>query len=138
MLQASGFNQSNEFFNDPEEPKESAQFLMEQNKQLMQMVQQIQSQNANPLAEAEQIKAQASLIKAQTDNQVKMIEAQGKQQLELEKLQQSMTQFIAQKEFDYTKLELEQKTDIPGKGMEGPGVDAIFDPSTGVLTNARN
>lgn len=60
------------FFNDPNEPD---QLLMAQNEQLNQMVLQLQEQLQavqNPLAEAEQIKQQAFLIKSQSDAQIKV------------------------------------------------------------------
>ena len=114
MLQAMGENKINEFFNDPEVPDQSAQFLMEQNQQLMVMLE--QSQSANPLAEAEQVRAEATLLKAQTDNQVKLMEAGAKQSAQIAEMQQNMQQFMVDMEFKYTKLELENNTDIPGKG----------------------
>ena len=108
-------------------------------------------QQSNPLAEAEQIKAQATLIKAKTDNEVKLMQAQGKAQLDMAKMQEDQRQFNEKQEsefnkklldiesknneleFKYIQLETEFKTDIPGKGMEA---DLIFDPATGRV-NAR-
>jgi hypothetical protein len=115
-VQAMGLHRVDHYFNDPEKPE---QLLLAQNEQLMSAVEQMQAQQNNPLAEAEQVKAQAQLVKAQGDNQVKLIEANAKQSLEIEKLQQEMAKFVAQKEFDYTKLELENSVDIPGKGVNG-------------------
>lgn len=115
-VQAMGLHRIEDYFNDPEIP---AQQLIAQNEQLMNMVEQLQANQQNPFTEAELIKAQATLTKAQGDNQVKLLEATAKRDLELDKLAQQMQQFIVQKEFDYTKLEQEQDTDIPGKGVNG-------------------
>ena len=139
MMQAMGENKVNEHFNDPTIPEESAQFLMEQNQQLMTALQEMQGQLSNPLAEAEQIKAQATLQKAETDNQVKLIEAQAKSQLDMAKMIEDQRQFnekaqsesnqkLLDLEARYTEIELKYSTDIPGKGIEA---DLIFDPSTG-------
>lgn len=72
---ASGRNDASMFFNNPERPE---QLIQAENEQLKQMIQQLQAQvqaSANPLAEAETIKARQNLI-----------EAQGKIDLELAKL----------------------------------------------------
>ena len=128
MMQAMGENKVHEHFNDPEVPQQSAQFLMEQNEKLMGMLQQMQQQAANPLLEPEKIKAQATLQKAQTDNQVKLIAAQAKAQLEMAKLVEDNRQFneeaqaeakekLLDLEAKYTEMELKYSTDIPGKGV---------------------
>jgi len=115
-VQAMGLHKTDMYFNDPEQPQ---QLLLAQNEKLIAMVKQFQEQAQNPFTEAEMVKAQAMLTKAQGDNQVKLLEATSKQSLEIEKLSQAMKQFVVQKEFDYTKLELEQNTDIIGKGTNG-------------------
>lgn len=118
MLEAMGEYGVNEFFNDPEEPEQTAQFLMEQNEQLMQTIEQMQAQLANPLAEAETVKQQGTIAIAQ-----------GKLQLEAAKLAQSQKQFNASQQSDmaqklldleqkYTELELQFNQDIPGKGAD--------------------
>ena len=134
LLAAMGENNVDQFFNDPVKPEQSAQFLLEQNNQLMQQMQQLMQQNANPLLEPEKIKAEASLIKAQTDNQVKIMQTQAKAQLDMAKMQEDQRQFNEKQEtefnkklleieaknneleFKYIQLETEFKTDIPGKG----------------------
>jgi hypothetical protein len=115
-VQAMGLHRIDNYFNDPEKPQE---LLLAQNEKLMAMVEQFQAQASNPLAEAEQVKAEAQLVKAQGDNQVKLIEAQSKAALEMRKLDDEMRKFTVQKEFDYTKLEVENSVDIPGKGQNG-------------------
>ena len=130
MMQAMGENKVQEHFNDPEVPQQSAQFLMEQNEQLMGVLQQMQAQAANPLLEPEKIKAQASLQKAETDNQVRLIEAQARAQLDMakmaednrqfnEKIQAEVNQKVLDLEAKYTEMELKYSTDIPGKGIAG-------------------
>lgn len=90
-------------FNDPEKPEK---LLLAQNEQLMQMVEQLQAQaQENPFTEAERVKAQASLITAQ-----------GKADVDIEKLKLDLKKHIDQIMFDYDKLEAEQNIDIPTKG----------------------
>lgn len=116
IVEAMGENQVSDFFNDPENPEESAQFLMERNEQLLQMVQQLQEQGQNPLAEA-----------ALVEQQGKVAIAQGKLQLDVAKLQENQRQFNEKQENEITKaiaelkqkyVEIEQKfnTDIQGEG----------------------
>ena len=81
-------------FNNPDAPEELVraenEILRQNNEQLMSVVQQMQ----NPLQQAEETKAQASLVKAQGDNEVKLIEASAKAQVEAEKLRQDQNQFM--------------------------------------------
>ena len=115
MLQASGFNQSNEFFNDPEEPKESAQFLMEQNKQLMQMLE--QASQKNPLAEAALVEQQGKIAVAQGNLQLKENELAEKQRQFNISQQAQSTKDLLTLEKDYVKIEADNQIDIPGKGL---------------------
>ncbi|MBL4891470.1 MAG: hypothetical protein JKX91_06545 [Rhizobiaceae bacterium] len=116
-IQAMGLHKTEAFFNDPEQPD---QLLLAQNEKLMGMVEQLQQQaGQNPFTEPELIKAQAALEKARGDNEVKLLQASAKQQIEIDKLSQNMRQFGIKTEFDYTKLELEQNADVPGKGVNG-------------------
>ena len=95
MVAASGLPEIAEFFNDPSRPEE---LTMAQNEILTNIVQQLQEQlqmAQNPLAEAEQIKAQASLIKAEST-----------QNLNIAKLQEDQRQFnvqTAQKQDQFNK-----------------------------------
>lgn len=118
-----GLKDVNEYFNDTTKPDE---VLLAQNEQLMGMVEQLQQQvQQNPLAEAEQIKAQATMAKVQNDNQVKLLQMQVDAQEFQEEMRQKNAELVAQLELannklklDYTKLELENKVDIPGEGQE--------------------
>lgn len=104
----------NEFFNNPEEPDELLKAENEiLNNVVLQLQEQVQSM-ANPLAEAEQIKAQARLI-----------EAQGKQSTEVAKALEDQRQFNAQLAADLqksqndlaaklTELELKYSQNVPG------------------------
>lgn len=116
MLLASGFNNVDEFFNDPGEPDQSAQFLLEQNEQLMQMVQQLQAAQANPLAEAEQIKAEADLIKAQGKAALDIAKMKEDQRQFNEKMAANQQEMLLTLEKDYVKIEADSGKDIPGKG----------------------
>ena len=86
-----GFKQSDKFFNNPEQP---ADLLQAENEILKNIVSQLQQQaQSNPLAEAEQIKAQASLI-----------QAQGKASLEAAKITEQVRQFDEKLEQEKDKL----------------------------------
>jgi hypothetical protein len=92
MVEGIGFPRVNEFFNDPDEPGET---LKAENEILNKLVVQLQEQMKNlqnPLAEAEQIKAQASLTKAQAT-----------QELDIAKLKSDNAKFIAKLEADNKK-----------------------------------
>jgi hypothetical protein len=115
ILGSMGISRISDFANDPEIP---VQTLMAENAQLKQFMQQAQQQlQANPMAEAEEVRAEASLIKAQ-----------GTQELNIAKLLEDQRQFnekslaeanktIADLEFKYTELELKNNTDIKGQGQ---------------------
>jgi len=119
MVKALGFAQTGEFFNNPDVPQE---LLMAQYQQLVQAMQQAQLQieelsQKNPLAEAELIKAQASLTNAEQKSQVELIKADAQTtQKQIETLQKS-AQFQAEQTLDYTKLELDHNVDIPEEGQ---------------------
>ena len=114
MVEGAGFPRVSEFFNDPEEDSET---LKAENEILNGMVVQLQEQMQmmqNPLAEAEEIKAQTSLI-----------QAQGKAQLDLLSMKQDQEQFnreqaAARVKFEeetalkLTELELKYSKDVPG------------------------
>ena len=114
IVQGAGFPRVDEFFNNPDEPDETLKAENEiLNKMVVQLQEQVQGMQ-NPLAEAEQIKAQASLVTAQ-----------GKAQLDVLSMQQAQEQFNreqvqANKEFQetmalkLTDLELKYSKDVPG------------------------
>ena len=95
MVTASGLPEIAEFFNDPEQPEA---LTLAQNEIMTNLVQQLQEQLQavqNPLAEAEQIKARATLVKAQAT-----------QQLDIAKLAEDQRQFniqTAQKQDQFMK-----------------------------------
>jgi len=94
MQNALGIKKVDGFFNNPERPE---QLIMAENEQLRSQVQQLTEQvQANPLAEAEEIKARSSLI-----------QAQAKAQLEVAKLSEDQRQFNAKQTLDNDKLESE-------------------------------
>lgn len=89
LLKSLDIHDTNMYFNNPERPE---QLVVRENEvlrgsveELQLMVQQLQEQVKNPLAEAETIRAQANLI-----------EAQGKRELDIAKLQEDSRQFDVQ------------------------------------------
>lgn len=133
LVKGMGYPLVSEFYNDPEQPD---QVLLAENEQLKGLVQQLQGQLQNPLAEAEKIKAQAKLIVAEAEHNAKLQSESDKGQTELGKflLQQAAEQEkfrreFAQKQDEFnknyalklTELELQYKQgsqsateDIPG------------------------
>lgn len=124
-----GRDQVSDYFNNPEEPE---QVTRAENEILKRQMQAMQEQMQNPLAEAEQVKAQASLQKAQLeqkyDAQLQQFKAQQetekqlraameKYQTDLRDLQYKYAELTTKTGFDYTKLEVENNTDVPGEGM---------------------
>jgi len=114
IVKGAGLADVSEFYNNPERPQELVQaendILNDAVKQLQEQVQSM----VNPLAEAEEIKAQASLIKAR-----------GNAQLDIAKMQEDQRQFNAKLLSDmekandvmitkFTELELKYNQDVPG------------------------
>ena len=119
MVQGLGLARTSDYFNNPEIPNELIMAQLEKVtaalQQSQQMIEQLSQQN--PLAEAEMIKAQASLQKATQASEVALIKADADtQQKEIETLQKA-NQFQAEQTLEYTKLELDHNVDIPGEGQ---------------------
>lgn len=114
-----------DYFNDPEKP---AQTLQAQNELLTRQVQEMKALQNNPLAEAEQVKADAAkeieTLKAQLDMQKTVAKMQQDQQqfqetlrLDYAKLAQKSEKDESNTSIDVAKLELKHNTDLPG-GVE--------------------
>jgi len=104
-----------EFFNNPEVPVEVLQAQVEQLQRAnFEMEQALQT---NPLAEAEEVKAQATLIAAQGKLDMEAAKAIEQRRQFDENLLAEANKTIADLEFKYTELELTTNTDIPGKGQ---------------------
>lgn len=123
IMKASDIHDTSQYFNNPEMPQQQLQFQNEQLKAMVQQMQQAieQLQAKNPLAEAEQVKAQSSL-------QAKIIDLQSKAVKDASELEEKKRQFnistIQQaKEHDddlalsLTELEVESGQDIPGSAV---------------------
>ena len=97
---------------------QSQQMMM----QMQQQMQQMQMQLQQALAQAEMQKSQAAMAQAETkrlEAELAALEKTGKLGIEREKMATQEAQALDRLEFDYTKLEVEQNTDVPGHGMEG-------------------
>lgn len=119
MVMGLGLARTDEFFNNPDIPAQQlfaqVQKLTAALQQSEQLIQQLQQ--TNPLAEAEQVRAQAALITAQGKGEVELIKADAQTtQKQMEMLQDS-AQFQAEQTFKYTELELEHGVDIPDQGQ---------------------
>ncbi len=117
VVKGLGLPRTEEFFNNPEEPED---LLQAQNEILNNMVVQLQQQMQamqNPLAEVEQIKAQASLLTAQAKQQTDVAKlAEDQRQFNI-KTQQESRQFQQEMIERMTKLELEYNKNIPGSAV---------------------
>ena len=101
-----GLKDASRYFNDPTKPDELLQFQNEMMERMINVAQE-QINASNPLAEAEQVKAQARLV-----------EQQSKEQLDLMKfvlqLAQDDEQFRQNLAKELTQLELEYVRNVPG------------------------
>jgi hypothetical protein len=121
VVQALGKSNVGEYFNNPDIPQEVLFAQYQQLTQAMQMAQQQLEQlsQSNPLAEAETIKAQASLENATQKSKVELIKGQTQTELKQMQMIQDKAFHDSDKTFDYTKLEVENNVDIPGEGSNG-------------------
>jgi hypothetical protein len=105
ILKGLGLHEQGKFINNPQEPNE---LLKAQNEQLNALVLQLQQQLQqvqNPLAEAEQVKQQAFLIKAKADAELKAAELAEKQRQFEAKMQAEKDKQINELAMKLTELE---------------------------------
>lgn len=119
LVQGLGLARTDDYFNNPDIPQD---LLFAQYQQLVQAAQQMQMQleqmgQANPLAEAEMIKAKASLENAKGKAQVELIKADAQKEIKQMEMIKDTAQFEAEQTLKYTELELENNVDIPGVGQ---------------------
>ena len=128
IVQGAGFPRVSEFFNDPEENTET---LKAENEILNKMVVQLQEQAEamqNPLAEAEQIKQEAFLVKAQSDAQIKVAQLQSDNEQFQAKLIADSKKASEDLALKLTELELKADQDLNGAMQDNM---LVFDPATG-------
>tara|TARA_R110000764_G_scaffold35303_2_gene78918 strand:+ start:2181 stop:4304 length:2124 start_codon:yes stop_codon:yes gene_type:complete len=133
IVQGAGFPRVSEFFNDPEENTET---LKAENEILNKMVVQLQEQAEamqNPLAEAEQIKQEAFLVKAQSDAQIKVAQLQSDNEQFQAKLMADSKKASEDLALKLTELELKAGQDLNGAMQDNM---LVFDPATGDFVNA--
>jgi len=133
IVEGAGFPRVSEFFNDPEENTET---LKAENEILNKMVVQLQEQAAamqNPLAEAEQIKQEAFLVKAQSDAQIKVAQLQSDNEQFQAKLMADSKKASEDLALKLTELELKAGQDLNGAMQDNM---LVFDPATGDFVNA--
>lgn len=119
-----------EFFNNPEEPEE---IVEAERDSLRTLVQQLQGQMQNPLAEAEQVKgqfqmqmkqmeqkydAQLDMMKMQAGYQKEVADALQANKNQMRELQFKYDQLLVTTRFDYDKLQTTENVDIKGKGSD--------------------
>ncbi len=135
IIEGAGFPRVNEFFNDPEEDTET---LKAENEILNKMVVQLQEQAQmmqNPLAEAEQIKQEAFLVKAQSDAQIKVAQLQSDNEQFQAKLMADSKKANDDLALKLTELELKAGQDLNGAMQDNM---LVFDPATGDFVNANS
>ena len=129
MSRVAGRHDVSEFFNNPNQPE---QIVTAERDMLKKMVQQLEAQGQNPLAEMEQIKQQGQMqikqLEQKFQGQLKMLEMESDKEQEiaklieqhnkdLEQMKFDYAELVGKLEFDYTKLEVENGVDVPGKGV---------------------
>lgn len=112
MVKAMDLYDVSEFFNDPTQPEELMQAQIEALQRQNLMLQ--QQAASNPLAEAEEVKAQAKLVEAQAQQDLNVAKLLEEQRQFNEKLMAEQNKTIADLEAKYTELELKYQTDVPG------------------------
>jgi hypothetical protein len=107
VVKSMGVRDTSVYFNNPEIPED---VMRAQYEQLLSLAEQqkLALEQQNPLAQAEQIKAQASLM----NTQIKEQSAQQKNELELAKLVQDQRQFIANLEEEKRQFNAEILTKL--------------------------
>jgi len=135
ITKASGIPEESEYFNNPEKPED---LLLAENEIMRKLVPQLQEQLQNvqnPLAEAEKIKAESSLI-----------QAKGKRELDIATMLEEQRRFnvettMKQQEFDKTlaakiaEMELKYKQQVPDN--EETEAEFEFDPTTGEMKQVK-
>ncbi len=137
LLKAMGEGRVSDYINDPEKPDE---LLLAQNQQLMAMVKQMGQ--ANPLAEAEQVKAQAAkemaMLKAEEQRKdtelearLDMMKEQVRKSIEESKLEQKRASDKMDAFIELLKIRAEH-------GPQAVPTELIFDPSRGTFNAVPN
>lgn len=122
LVKSMGLSKIGDYYNDPEQPEQT---ILAENEILKRMMQEMQAQMQNPLAEAEKIKAQAKIMvdSAKQDGDLRIEEARQNTDLNkfLLKLASDNEQFRRDMALKLTELELkyqqgsqDAKDDIPG------------------------
>jgi hypothetical protein len=119
LIRASDLHGVENFYNDPEQPDE---LILAENEQLKKALEQLQMQaEQNDIAgaakEIEQMKAQASLMIAQSKKEDASTKSRQDMQQFLLTLRQSSEQFDQQMIKDLTELELKYGQDVPGAAV---------------------
>jgi len=128
LMDGVGLRQSEGLLNNPEE---DAELVMAHNEQLNKMVLELQEQLQqvqNPLAEAEQIKQEAFLVKAQSDAQIKVAQLQSNNEQFQAKLIADSKKASEDLALKLTELELKAGQDLNGAMQDNM---LVFDPATG-------
>ena len=107
LTKAVGQHKVSDYFNDPEQPQ---QILQAQNELMKQQIEQMSQQLQNPLAEAEQVKAQASLAQNQQDNELDAQKFMAQIQQDQQKMALEQQKFMAQMQLEMQKLQLAAQT----------------------------
>ena len=118
-VQALGFAKTSDFFNNPDVPQEQ---LMASYQQLVQAMQVAQQQieelsQQNPLAEAEMVKQKGTMAIKQQEQALNAAKFEAEREDKQIGMIKDAQEFSAKQTYDYTKLELENSTDIPGEGQ---------------------
>ena len=114
LVTETGLKDAALYFNNPEMPEQT---LMAQLQQAMAMIQQLQQAAGDPYMKAEEMKAKAKLIEAQSKQDIEAARiAQNQQQFD-EKLRFDIQKQIQDMAKQLTELELKYNTNVPGSAV---------------------
>jgi len=119
MIRVTGRHDVGMFFNNPAQPE---QLVTAERDMLKNMVQQLQAQIGNPLAEAEQVKAQGLIqmeqLKQKYNGQLEMMKMQNETDGKIRDMQVKYASDMEELKYKYSKLEVENQVDVPGQGID--------------------
>ena len=120
ILRVSNIKGAQRFFNDPAQPNQLVQAENEMLKRIIQDMK-VQISNQNPLAEAERVKQETEVLKAQLKadqtlrgDTIKATQVANDYEIDRRKLAQSDAHHGEDMTVKLTELELENNTDVPG------------------------
>lgn len=121
IIKGLGLADTTEFFNNPERPDQLIQAENEMLKSMLQQMQMQMQQMGNPLAEVEQVRAQAKLIEANSKAQIDIAKLQEQQRQFNIETQQKQEQANKELALKLTELEAKMKQQFNAQFKQNEG-----------------